>query len=205
MAKIRFSQDFWLESPVDIGQRIWTAFCKSFSGITHLTILGAPKYLVSSEIAKVGPQKTARNLPGSGGKQVVCCETLERSPAQPSVYTWGALLSIQSACFSCLISNSHLWKNDINWKGARGFCNIWCMEYLCSLQSLALSCKWRWRWQKTTNENFPNMQQFVHFFLNLHSIEQAFQFVLLHCFHFCKKAKWSEFKSENWFSLFQMI
>ena len=118
---------------------------------------------------------------------MVCCETLERSPAQPSVYTWGALLSIQSACFSCLISNSHLWKNDINWKGARGFCNIWCMEYLCSLQSLALSCKWRWRWQKTTNENFPNMQQFVHFFLNLHSIEQAFQFVLLHCFTFVKK------------------
>ena len=96
-------------------------------------------------------------------------------------------------------------KNDINWKEARSFCNIWCMESLCSLQSSVLSCKWRWRWQKTTNENFPSMQKFFHFFQNLRSIEQAFQFVLFHCFHFCTKGKWSEFKSENWFSLFQMI
>ena len=44
LAKMRFGHSFWLGFLLTQGQRGWTAFCKIFSGIPHLTIFGALKY-----------------------------------------------------------------------------------------------------------------------------------------------------------------
>ena len=42
--KMRFGHNIWLEGPIDLDQRVSTAFCKIFSGTPHSTIIGAPKY-----------------------------------------------------------------------------------------------------------------------------------------------------------------
>ena len=41
---MRFGHNIWLEGPIDLDQRVSTAFCKIFSGTPHLTLFGAPKY-----------------------------------------------------------------------------------------------------------------------------------------------------------------
>ena len=50
--KMRFGHNIWLEGPIDLDQRVSTAFCKIFSGTPHLTIFGALKY--APKYAKYG-------------------------------------------------------------------------------------------------------------------------------------------------------
>ena len=49
--KMRFGHNIWLEGPIDLDQRVSTAFCKIFSGTPHSTIFGAPKYTYLAYLA----------------------------------------------------------------------------------------------------------------------------------------------------------
>ena len=42
---MRFGHNFWLGVLLTKDQRVWTAFCKIFSGTPHLTIFGTLKYV----------------------------------------------------------------------------------------------------------------------------------------------------------------
>ena len=83
--KMRFGHNIWLEGPIDLDQRVSTAFCKIFSGTPHSTIFGALKYAhkCAPEYAKYGLWATGLWATGLWATKPLSHKALEPQALEP--------------------------------------------------------------------------------------------------------------------------
>ena len=86
---MRFGHNIWLEGPIDLDQRVSTAFCKIFSGTPHSTIFGALKYAhkyahkYAPEYAKYGLWATGLWATGLWATKPLSHKALEPQALEP--------------------------------------------------------------------------------------------------------------------------